>query len=525
MARMIKSKHALSVEACVSTKFTDGHKTTRKLSVGDIIEGLRYVLDGEIETVSGKITAINYTLNSRLTWDKNRPTNSIIKDMTLDTVVVDSSDEFESKIVTIPFREILEDEGVEDVERMLYEPNLVLELWLYFSNRSSQHALIEVGDTFDNVRIMNPLKIGTDYTGSYRVIGFAYKSVNKKLDVTGVAFQNIEDGSVVVTDIGYIFGLNEVYTFDVKTTEELAKAVADFKDGDSLKIASDVDITGSALVLDGKSGSIDLDGKTITANGGKDGSIFLSHGKIAINDTGKDGGIVCNTPFDKEHGTGFLVVREGGDVTINSLKATAVVGDTVEEIVDKGQFAIVVNDDAQLTINNADVTAGWYAICGNGSATNEKAVTTINGGNFKSVADYCIYHPHKGTLIINDGKFYGAAGCISANAGKIYIHGGTFTCTADGNVGEWPDGTSGQDNAIINCNAKYADTEIYIDGGEFTTKENAPIIVNKDSGHLAKIVITGGRFSARPDEELIGAGYAVSTTKDEDGFYFVYSKE
>lgn len=57
MARLINTTTKQSLYCTVKTIFTDNSFTERKFGVGDIVEGLRYVVDGTIATVSGKVTA------------------------------------------------------------------------------------------------------------------------------------------------------------------------------------------------------------------------------------------------------------------------------------------------------------------------------------------------------------------------------------------------------------------------------------------------------------------------------------
>lgn len=56
MARMIKNVKSMTLGVELVTVFENGTKTIRPFKIGDVVNDLRYVDNGEIVIVSGRIT-------------------------------------------------------------------------------------------------------------------------------------------------------------------------------------------------------------------------------------------------------------------------------------------------------------------------------------------------------------------------------------------------------------------------------------------------------------------------------------
>lgn len=516
MARLISSERSMVLGIDLQTVFEDGSVVDHSFKTGDVVENLRYVKDGAIETISGKIVNIDYTMASKLTWNKNNPSDTLPNDMVINSITVDASTQYESNLVLVPAREILEWDGEENVKRMVFKPFISYIMKMNYSNRTSQTANIQVGDTFNSVRIMVPTDIGNDITGEFSILAFAYKVESKKAVITGIAFKNVETGQVVVADLDYILALNEIFTFDVTDSTGFLAVLNDVADGDTVLISSDLDLTdGNVVSVTGKSLVLDTGSADITCSSSATSGVDISSGaKVTITGSGK---FVTTTPYDSSHSTGIVRVRSGGEVVFNGGGVNAVID---ENPVDNGQFGVTVYDDSKLTVNNGDFRAGWYAISGNGTSRTPDGLITINGGVFVSTTDYAIYHPQAGKLVINDGLIDGAAGALAVNNGTIEINGGTFQTNGTGNTGEWSDGTSGLGNACLNLNGKYGPVNCTITGGRFKTSGEA-IMIATGSKNPVTLSISGGEFSSKPEDEWLAPGCTVSSTPNADGFYVV----
>ena len=514
MARLIKNTQKAILGIKLSTIFADS-TTDRTFKTGDVVEGLRFVKDGEVITVSGRIAEIRYTMASRITFNRKNPADTLATDMKLENLVMDISQQYNSEFVTVPLREIVEFADETNVTRMMYEPFVIYEMDLKYSDLKEQHVSIEVGDIFDNVRIMNIIsgKIGPDITGKFKVVGFAYAVQAGKIVINGIAFEDVATGEKQVADLGHILALNEVYTYELNE-ENIAETLANLADGDAIEIGNELDTTGAPIEIDGLEDITVALAANVIADNGNGSGIQVRNGSATISG---DGLIVTETPYGSGHSSGVVSVAAGGKLTFNGSGISAVIED---DPVNKGQFGIVSYDDGELEINDGTFVAGWYCVTGNGSTTNADAVTTINGGEFVSVADYAIYHPHAGKLVINGGVIRGAAGAIAANNGVIEINGGELMVTGGGDTGNWNDGTSGLGDVAINLNGKYGPVTCTITGGTFSAAANT-ILIATGSKHPVTVTISGGKFTTKPDAAWIAKGFVCTDEPDAEGFYEV----
>jgi hypothetical protein len=319
----------------------------------------------------------------------------------------------------------------------------------------------------------------------------------------------------LVTDIGWRleYDVHVPVEYQIESAEELDNAINSMLAGDTLDINVELSTVGMPIVVDKEDITVNLS-SDIIADGGRSSGIDVTNGELTITGNGK---VVNNTPYDRNHASGIITVNAGGSLTFNGGGIDAVIED---DPVNKGQFGICTYGDGQLTINDGNFTAGWYCVSGNGSTTNADAVTTINGGNFMSTADYAIYHPHAGTLVITDGHIIGAAGALAANNGTIEISGGYLAVAGGGDTGDASDGTGGLGEALFNLNARYGDVTCTITGGTFVAPADIPLFAVGTS-HNVNLQISGGKFSAKPNAAYIADGYTVTNEPDSEGYFEV----
>ena len=512
MARLIKNtqKAVLGIRL---TTVMESSANTREFKTGDVIEGLRYVVDGDVVTVSGRLAEIKYTMASRLSWNKRQPKDTLGTDMKVVSLVLDASKNYESKIVEVPAREIVEFAGEENVIRMMYEPFVTYEMEMKYSNLIVKNISVQVGDTFDNVRIMDLAHIGEDITGKFTVLAFSYATQSGKVAINGIAFENVETGEKVVADLNHILALNELYTHELDG-DNIADTVISLADGDTIAVDELVDATTTPLTINKQNITIVLNANLMAANSYNSG-IVVENGSATVSG---DSLIVSETPYSASNSSGIVNIGENGELTFEGSGISAVIED---DPVNKGQFGLVVTRNGKLTINDGNFAAGWYCVSGNGSTTNADAVVTINGGEFTSVSDYAIYHPGPNKLIINGGVIKGAAGGIAANNGVIEITGGEIGVLGGGNTGEWADGTSGLTDVALNLNGKYGPVTCRISGGTFHATAAGTIMIKTGSKFPVDLQISGGRFSSKPNAEWIAEGFVCTEEPDVDGFYHV----
>ena len=483
----------------------------RDIVEGTVIEGLRYVEGTEVKTVSGRVISINYTIPTKLNYNTKNPTDCLNKDVNLQSITIDASEQYTSKIITVPVIEIVEDEGVEGVERMKFYTSADVTISMDYTNGETVTHELKIGDRITGIKVL----MGTpedDIIGDFDIIGFGYMAVNGKLKINSLILKNSEYGTIVVP-IGSILYFKDLDTFVVATYQEAMTAIDHAKDGELIRFEHDVDASEHALTVTGAELEFNSGDYTIIGGSSLDSGLTLRNAKVKF--TG--GEIVSNDPYDSRHASGVVKVQDGSEFILDGGKVTAVIE---SDPVNLGQFGLVNTGSSNITINNGEVTTGWYCCSTNGSASTSQCVTTINGGKLTSVSDFAIYQPCAGKVIVNDGEIIGGAGAISANNGYVEINGGVLKTLGTGDTGEWADGTSGQVNAAINLNGKYGPVTCVITGGTFISSGDADLIIT-GTRNTVTVKISGGLFSKPVKQEWCDEGYIPTNIPTADGFYTV----
>ena len=124
MARLINTTMVQNLYVNVKTIFTNETYSERKFTIDDMVEDLRYAENGEIKTITGRVASINYTMKAQLKWNSRNPSDTLAEDMTLKSITIDVSDQYHSNLVTVPCKEILEDQGANNVKMVQCIPQI-----------------------------------------------------------------------------------------------------------------------------------------------------------------------------------------------------------------------------------------------------------------------------------------------------------------------------------------------------------------------------------------------------------------
>lgn len=279
------------------------------------------------------------------------------------------------------------------------------------------------------------------------------------------------------------------------TSYNLSSAFSDAGIGDTIKLMSDV--SSSITIPSGKEVVLDLNEKTVSANG----TAVKNNGTLTI----KNGTVVS---------TGNISIFVGN----NSVT-------TIESGTYKGrEFAVatVKSTGAVINIKGGTFIAEDNAvIAGNGSSrTGEPNTINIEGGTFNGgiiTPGYVacgIYSPWKDVINVSGGKFNitGGAGIVS-RAGVVTVTGGEFYCTGNAT------GKVGDSRVVVPCSAlvfdsaanypaKDATSKIEVSGGLFISEADCISLVGNESG---RIVLKGGTFSSDP-AGFVATGCEVTET-------------
>ena len=290
-----------------------------------------------------------------------------------------------------------------------------------------------------------------------------------------------------------------------KTYTSLTKAFQEANDGDIVKILKNFTATNSAVVEHNI--TLDLNGYTIT---------------VAEEDQWEG---VSPT------GQAVIYVKSGGKLTVtDSSTDEPLQYGAISAIDNENVYAAILmtisndndeNKTAELVVDKGFISGYYYGVATNGNRHNTK-ITVNNGtimGSANNQESTAIYHPNKGTLLINGGNFTGNDGILIKGGSPVSITGGTFIGYGAEKEPEEPR-SSGCNNVgsalYVEGNYGYGAC-VNISGGNFYTMKGAPAVqslFNEEKNPT--IIISGGYFSNEPDNALIKENFeCVTNTEDE----------
>ena len=287
--------------------------------------------------------------------------------------------------------------------------------------------------------------------------------------------------------------------------DSLGKALDAALNGDTVTLLKDINVSGYILI--NKNVTIDLGGNCVTGTGpyvfaSTSGAWALRNGSVVSAYEGTDLGItvfvqsgeanIDNVDITAPEGCYGIMIGSGynyDNTNYDSSYSGSVViggGSTIDSedtgIVVVGRQTIT----GRLVVNNAEITAKYYAICGNGS--NDNTQITINRGTITSEEANAIFHPQGGTLNITGGVITGVSGVQFCGYGTLNIS-GDVEIRATGDFCEHPTKSADQTDGSVNDGAALS---IVSRGPGYQNDDNQNMIVN----------ISGGTFISDHNEAV-----------------------
>ena len=166
---------------------------------------------------------------------------------------------------------------------------------------------------------------------------------------------------------------------EVKSLDELkgGVSVANF----NLKLTADLE-TSEILKIEG-SGTLDLNGHTISDDGGTTGSFWVIYICPDINVTISNGKVEYKTP-EANAGNGAIVTNS--KITLNNVT------------VNSTEYGVYVATNGTAIVRNCNIVAGYGAVTGNGTQSN--AMIDVDGGTYTSTKSVVAFFPSTETLNI-----------------------------------------------------------------------------------------------------------------------------
>lgn len=218
MARIVNNTVTPVLTLFVKVIHENGAETVKTLKLDDTVDKFRYVHDKKIKSISGRVAEIVPKVGTvkRFYTNAAKLMSYFKWDVTPDTIVIDASEKWLSDLNPIPVREILEDEGVTEVER--------IETWLGYgftdeillSDNTTNMVSLEEGQFVQNLEYLSK---GTEATVSGRLVAITY---NKKLIPESLKF--IVDGKLKSINVVAIKSVGNTVT-PVDTLESLNDAI------------------------------------------------------------------------------------------------------------------------------------------------------------------------------------------------------------------------------------------------------------------------------------------------------------
>ena len=500
MSRVVKIKTAPTILLNIVTNFEDGTpSTTKTVSIGDTVEGLRWVENEAVHKVTGIITDITYSgLTSNA--NKSNPANTFASDLTLGNLVVDASTEYHSKIVTLPIMEIVEDEGVENVANVRVVPEIKVVLDIEYTNGVTETRDLQVGDILDDVVLMSGIPGTADITGRFKIASFIYSLSKGAMVVSGLNLVNDEKNVKITWDkiIKFVeiphtsvsgVGLSSIATLLNGDDPEVSAVFT----GDVVVPDRDDGKITTLMVPEGKTLNVDLNGHTLDVAA----YAFYSTGGTIIIDDSTGNGVIRT----RDHRTYSAIQVNNGKLIMN--------GGTIDTRTDTDDtdpnymYGIVASGTGIVEMNGGQIitSAASCASITNGTAADSGA-TFIFGGDSKLVSEkiYAIYLADNKTVLVKDNAVVEG---ICARMGHIIVQ---DNGVIHNNMTE--DVLDDFGGYLVNYNGVWAERDaILVMAGMYTSKAgtNEVDITVKDNASVVSDIGNGiaiAKVSSKYDQDV-----------------------
>ena len=259
-------------------------------------------------------------------------------------------------------------------------------------------------------------------------------------------------------------------------------------DGDTITVVADVTLTEPLTIPEGKTITLDLNGKTI--NGAFNGLSTTNH-IYALNNYGTL--TITDTSAEKDGAINSRGIYNYGSLTLNAGKIAAIDGN--------GGYAVNNESGSTFVMNGgwiaADYEDGDAPEAGNYDATAldvpAGCTATLNGGKITNAGNFTFAIAAAGTLNIPETSTItveGRHGAIAVSGGTTTINAGTFTIPAN---------TENTDNVLY-----VSGGALIINGGTFTGDSDTASGGSCLCDAVGTAMINGGIFSGSSGGDVWG---------------------
>lgn len=425
MARLISTKITQHIDDVIRTNLSSGSYIEEIIKKDDIVEGLRYVEDSEVKSITGRVDDIIYTAKYT-NVNLKKPADYFASDVKSQYIVVDASEEYKSNLVSVNSREVVEHEGVEDVVSVFVTTLPSVDLEMAYSDETVVKNTVKVGDVIKNAVIMTaPGK--PDITGDFKVAAFAYRnkitSGKSSVSIYGMYLVPMSNSysSNIVVNFENIISFEVIETKTVSASDSLGEVAALLEEADEVSVKLGVDVTiprrddgriTSLFINPGKTLDIDLNGHSIDCAAY---AFYVNGGTLNISDSTGKGAIKCDFP-DKAYPA--IMITTGGVCNMYSGKIDTTGVEGVNWL-----YGAVCSGNGIFNMYGGEMLMGGAAGISitNGTASGEGATFNICGDSvIRSLDCSAIYlADNKKVNIYGNAKIYGG---IAARLGDINVY-------------------------------------------------------------------------------------------------------
>ena len=422
MARLVDLNITQNIGAKIIVRFSNGSINEIILNVGDIVNGLRWVEDEEVKSITGRVSKIHTACLSTTKVNITSPKDYFTEDVRVSTIVVDYSTEYESKLITVNAKEIVEFKGQTGVVKVDVIPYPTLNMEFIYSDDTIVNNTVAIEDFIKNAVIMTEAK-KPDITGDFIVKAFQYTVNLNKISITGFYLYNKNIGNILAKLEKFV-SFNKVPKTDITDSSSLSGIATALELEDEVAVSLDVDVEipirddgkiTTVMIGDGKTVDLNLNGHSITTQAY---AFYINGGTLNISDNSGNGVIKATIP-NKAYPAVF--VANGGTCNMESgtIDTTDVddSGDNVNWL-----YGVVCSGDGVFNMTGGEMIIGAASGISitNGTASGEGARFTI-GGDAVITSKECaaIYLADNKSVVIKDNAVIN--GGIVARMGDITI--------------------------------------------------------------------------------------------------------
>ena len=410
MARLVKTTVTSDILCNVVTSFEDGSSDTRQIKAGDILEdGIRYVQSNQTKTVVGRVTVIGTVMPSKPSnINLNDPVDNFANDVKIGSITVDKSEQYKASTVSVPGREVVENEGVENVTSVHCVAYPKVTLTMSYTDGSSVDHVLEVGNVLKYVKIMD--KPGKpDIEGSFKIMAFGYTQNNNRPKFDSVILKDATaPAKAIRVYFDKILSFEDIPSVEVTAPNSLSAISTALKNSESGKVSAslgtDVTIPLNAsgkivtlMVNKGQELDFDLNGHNLNTQAY---ALYVNGGTLNIYDSTGDGkinavkaGVANPAIFVAADG---VCNMEGGTIDTTGV-------DTSEG--SNWLYGVACSGNGVFNMNSGKMIIGGAAGISitNGTASGEGAKFTIGGDAvIKSLNNASVYLADNKSVIIKD---------------------------------------------------------------------------------------------------------------------------